>query len=329
MLPSPARPAGSILLGPRNPAAKGGDSSTLPPEGDPVKIGAVFPTTEIGNDPIAIRDWAQTAEQLGYSHVLCYDHVLGAVHEGRTPPLMGPYTEKDPFHEPLMLFAYLAGLTTRLEFATGVIILPQRQTALVAKQAAELDVLSGGRLRLGVGTGWNYVEYESLGLSFEDRGKRFDEQIDVLRQLFSQAVVDFRGEHHRIDRAGIAPLPRNVPIWLGGFTDVALRRAARVGDGFVFGSSPTRVRGMMERLRELLEEAGRGDTDFGADAHIDFSSDPDSWGSEVETWRELGGTHLSLRAMDTAAQFVGAKPVGYSGPAAYIDALETFWKAVQ
>ena len=294
-----------------------------------MKIGAVFPTTEIGNDPIAIRDWAQTAEQLGYSHVLTYDHVLGAVHEGREPPLLGPYSEKDPFHEPFVLFGYLAGLTTQLELATGVIILPQRQTALVAKQAAELDVLSGGRLRLGVGTGWNFVEYEALGTSFEDRGKRFDEQIELLRQLFTQAVVDFRGEHHRIDRAGILPMPQRVPIWLGGFTEVALRRAARVGDGFVFGSSPSRMRGLITRLRELLAEAGRSDVDFGADAHIDFSSDPDSWGKEVETWRELGGTHLSLRAMDTGAQFVGAERVGYAGPAAYIDALETFWKAVQ
>jgi len=294
-----------------------------------VKIGAVFPTTEIGNDPIAIRDWAQAAEQLGYSHVLTYDHVLGAVHEGRQPPLMGPYSEKDAFHEPFVLLAYLAGVTTRLELATGVIILPQRQTALVAKQAAELDILSGGRLRLGIGTGWNFVEYESLGVSFEDRGKRFDEQIALLRELFSHSVVDFRGDFHRVDRAGILPLPQQVPIWLGGFTDVALRRAARVGDGFVFGSAPTKMRGLMERLRELLQQAGRSDVAFGADAHIDFSSDPDSWGVEVELWRELGGTHLSLRAMDTAANFVGARRVGYSGPSAYINALETFWKAIQ
>jgi probable F420-dependent oxidoreductase len=293
-----------------------------------MKIGAVFPTTEIGNDPIAIRDWVQAAEQLGYSHVLTYDHVLGAVHEGRTPPLNGPYSETNPFHEPFVLYGYLAGVTERIELATGVIILPQRQTALVAKQAAEIDILSGGRLRLGIGTGWNFVEYQALGASFEDRGKRFDEQIALLRELFSSAVVDFRGDHHRIDRAGILPLPANVPIWLGGFTEVALRRAARVGDGFIFGSSPTRMAGLMQRLTELLEEAGRGDVAFGADAHIDFSSDPDSWGKEVERWRELGGSHLSLRAMDTAAQFVGARPVGYSGPGAYIEALETFWRAI-
>ena len=294
-----------------------------------MKIGAVFPTTEIGNDPIAIRDWAQTAEQLGYSHVLTYDHVLGAMHEGREPPLNGPYSEADPFHEPFVLYGYLAGVTQRIELATGVIILPQRQTALVAKQAAEIDILSGGRLRLGVGTGWNFVEYESLGASFEDRGKRFDEQIALLRELFSKAVVDFRGEHHRVDRAGILPLPAHVPIWLGGFTDVALRRAARVGDGFIFGSTPIRMSGLMRRLKELLDEAGRADVPFGADAHVDFSSDPDSWGKEVEAWHELGGTHLSLRAMDTGARFMGARSVGYSGPAAYIEALETFWQATR
>ena len=294
-----------------------------------MKIGAVFPTTEIGNDPIAIRDWAQTAEQLGYSHVLTYDHVLGAVHEGRTPPLMGPYSEKDPFHEPFVLFGYLAALTTRLELATGVIILPQRQTALVAKQAAELDVLSGGRLRLGVGTGWNFVEYESLGTSFDDRGRRFDEQIELLRKLWREPVVDFQGDHHRVDRAGILPRPRpDLPIWFGGFSEVAMRRAARLGDGFVFGSTPTRMQGMVARIHELLAKEGREPASFGADAIVDFADPPDQWRREIDLWRELGGTHVSLRAMDTAVEFVGSKRVGFSGPRAYIDALETFWKAV-
>ena len=192
-----------------------------------MKIGAIFPTTEIGTDPVVIRDWAQTAEQLGYDHVVIYDHVLGAEHEGRDPLLTGPYTEADPFHEPFVLLAYLAGFTTKLELVTGILVLPQRQTVLVAKQAAELDLLSGGRLRLGVGTGWNFVEYESLGMTFEDRGQRFDEQIDLLRKLWSQPVLDFDGRYHRIDRAGLLPLPgRKIPIWFGAFTEVALRRAA-------------------------------------------------------------------------------------------------------
>jgi probable F420-dependent oxidoreductase len=201
-----------------------------------MKFGAVFPTTEFGNDPIAIRYWAQAAEQLGYNHILTYDHVLGSVHAGREPKLLGPYTERDPFHEPFVLYGYLAGQTTKLELVTGILILPQRQTALVAKQAAEVDVLSGGRLRLGIGTGWNWVEYDALGVGYADRGARMDEQIEVLRKLWSESTIDFDGAHHRIDRAGILPRPKNIPIWMGGFSEVAVRRAARVGDGFLFGT---------------------------------------------------------------------------------------------
>jgi len=289
-----------------------------------VNLGAIFPTTEIGDDPAAIRDWAQTAESLGYSHIVVYDHVLGAVHEGRTPPLAGPYTEDDAFHEPFVLLAYLAAATTRIQLSTGVLILPQRQTALVAKQAAELALLSGGRLRLGVGTGWNSVEYESLGVPFDDRGRRLDEQVELLRRLWRERVVDFRGDFHRVDRAGLLPLPPDeIPVWFGGFTKVALRRAARVGDGFLFGTTPRRMRGLLGDLHARLDAAGRDRADFGTDAVIDFSQGADAWREEREVWREAGGTHLSLRAMDTAAEFVGAKRVGYKGPADYIAALET------
>lgn len=294
-----------------------------------MKIGAVFPTSEIGNDPSVIRDWVQTAEGLGYLHVLTYDHVLGAVHAGREPALVGPYTEEDAFHEPFVLLGYLAALTQRLELATGILILPQRQTALVAKQAAEVDVLSGGRLRLGVGTGWNFVEYESLGMAYEDRGGRMNEQIEVLRRLWREPLVDFTGDYHRIDRAGLLPRPAHeIPVWFGGFTSVALRRAARVGDGFQFGTIPSRMRPMLERLHVLLEAGGRSVEGFGTEAVIDFADGPDAWAKEIEIWREAGGTHVSLRAMDTAAEFVGSKRVGYTGPRAYIDALEEFWKVV-
>lgn len=289
-----------------------------------MNLGAIFPTTEIGDDPAAIRDWAQTAESLGYSHIVVYDHVLGAVHEGRTPPLAGPYTEDDAFHEPFVLLAYLAAATTRIQLSTGVLILPQRQTALVAKQAAELALLSGGRLRLGVGTGWNSVEYESLGVPFDDRGRRLDEQVELLRRLWRERVVDFRGDFHRVDRAGLLPLPPDeIPVWFGGFTKVALRRAARVGDGFLFGTTPRRMRGLLGDLHARLDAADRDRADFGTDAVVDFSQGPDAWREEREVWREAGGTHLSLRAMDTAAEFVGAKRVGYKGPADYIAALET------
>jgi probable F420-dependent oxidoreductase len=210
-----------------------------------------------------------------------------------------------------------------------VLILPQRQTALVAKQAVEIDLLSGGRLRLGVGTGWNHVEYTSLGVPFDDRGARLDEQVTLLRTLWNEPVVDFDGRFHRVDRAGLLPLPeRAIPIWFGGFTPVALRRAARTGDGFIFGTAPSRMLGLLGQLREALDRQRRGDTPFGADAVVDFSMPRDAWGDELAAWRENGGTHVSLRAMDTAAEFVGAKHVGYKGPRDYIDALETFRREI-
>jgi probable F420-dependent oxidoreductase len=290
-------------------------------------LGAIFPTTEIGSDPAAIRDWAQAAEALGYDHVIVYDHVLGAVHENRTPKLTGPYTEHDAFHEPFVLLAYLAAVTQRLVLTTGVLILPQRQTALVAKQAIELDLLSQGRLRLGVGTGWNHVEYESLGVPFAERGARLDEQVALLRKLWSEPVIDFRGKFHRIDRAGLLPQPgRRIPIWFGGFTPVALRRAARTGDGFLFGTSPSRMMGLLASLREQLAAQGRASGDFDTEAVVDFSAPHDSWGPELERWRSAGGTHVSLRAMDTASELVGAKHVGFRGPRDYIAALETFMR---
>jgi probable F420-dependent oxidoreductase len=297
--------------------------------GGRVKLGAIFPTTEIGSDPAAVRDWAQAAEALGYQHLIVYDHVLGAVHEGRAPKLTGPYTERDAFHEPFVLLAYLAAITERIELTTGVLILPQRQTALVAKQSIELDLLSRGRLRLGVGTGWNHVEYESLGVPYGERGARLDEQVKLLRELWSAPVIDFDGKFHRIDRAGLLPQPaRAIPIWFGGFTPVSLRRAARTGDGFLFGTSPSRMIGLLASLREQLTAQGRAGDDFGTEAVVDFSAPRDSWAKEIEQWRAAGGTHVSLRAMDTASELVGAKHVGFRGPRDYISALETFAREV-
>ncbi len=294
-----------------------------------MKIGAIFPTTEIGNDPAAISDWAQAAEGLGFSHMITYDHVLGVEHAGRDPQLMGPYTEDHPFHEPFVLFGFLAGVTERIEMCTGVLILPQRQTVLVAKQAAEVDVLSGGRLRLGVGSGWNWVEYDSLGVPYAERGKRMDEQIELLRELWKAKSIDYSGRFHRVDRAGIQPLPtRSIPIWFGGFSDAAFQRAARIGDGFQFASAGPAFRAQWQQVKDALEKAGRSIDDFGAEATVDFSHGPDRWRDEFEAWQEAGGTHFSLRAMDTAAELVGAKRVGYKSPRDYIDALEQFAKVV-
>ena len=290
-----------------------------------MKLGAVFPTTEIGNDPVVIRDWAQTAEDLGYDHIVTFDHVLGAQHAGRNPRFFGPYTEDDPFHEPFTLFAYLAGVTTRIELVTGVLIAPQRQTVLIAKQAAEVDLLSQGRLRLGVGTGWNYVEYESLGLPYAERGPMLDEQVELLRKLWSEELLDYTGRYHRIDRASLLPRPqREIPIWFGAIAPVALKRAARLGDGLLLASAPSTVEPMVAKARDLVAENGRDPATYGMEAFIDFSYERSRWESEIELWRKLEGTHLSLRAMDTAATLVGATPVGYSGPQAYIDALREF-----
>ncbi len=267
-----------------------------------MQIGAVFPQTEIGNDPVAIRDYAQAVEAMGYRHILVYDHVLGASTATR-PDWRGPYTSDTPFHEPFVLFGYLAAVTRKLELVTGVIILPQRQTALVAKQAAEVDVLSGGRLRLGVGVGWNPVEYEALGEDFGTRGKRCDEQIEVLRKLWTAPVVNVRGQWHTIDHAGINPLPvqRPIPIWIGGESDAALRRAARLGDGWLPQSQRPLDDGTeqrLTRLRELLVAAGRAPASFGIEARLSVSRVPqDTWADYAATWQRLGATHLCVNTM--------------------------------
>src|ERR1700722_9061273 len=200
-----------------------------------MEIGVVYPQIELRGDPAAVGRFAAAAEQLGFDHLLAYEHVLGAVHADRSPPLSGPYTEHDPFHDPFVMFAYLAGITERIRFTTGILVLPQRQTALVARQAADVDLFSGGRLRLGVGIGWNPVEYEALGQDFHARGARQEEQIGLLRQLFTEPVVDFSGRFDRIDRASLMPKPtRSIPIWLGGSDEKAFERAARLGGGFIF-----------------------------------------------------------------------------------------------
>jgi probable F420-dependent oxidoreductase len=264
-----------------------------------VNIGVVFPQTEIGSDPAVIKDFAQAAEALGYTHILVYDHVLGAVHQGREPRLTGPYTEATPFHEPFVLFGYLAALTTTIELVTGVLILPQRQTALVAKQAAEVDVLTGGRLRLGVGVGWNYVEYDALGENFHNRGRRQAEQIEVLRKLWTEPVVDYTGRYHRIDRAGILPMTgRQIPIWMGGFSEPAYKRAAELADGFIFTSRAATGPQLAAQLRERVAAAGRDPASFGIEGIVAYQDAPEANRATVETWRAAGATHLSVVAMN-------------------------------
>ncbi len=294
-----------------------------------MKIGAVFPTCEIGNDPIAIRDFAQTAEELGYAHLLIYDHVLSAEHARREPRLTGPYTEKDPFHEPFVLYGYLAGLTSRIELATGVLVLPQRQTALVAKQAAELALLARGRFRLGVGIGWNPVEYEALGVPFERRGARLEAQVGLLRRLWSEPVIDHRDPFHRVDRAGILPRPAQpIPIWFGGFSRPAIRRAARLGDGFIFGSSQSFMLELAKELGEELAARGRSLAAFGMETIVSLAAGPDAWSRDLAAWRAAGATHFSMRAMSTGTRLLGEPDPGLVGARQHIEALEQFMNGI-
>ena len=233
-----------------------------PPRGQ-VRLGAVYPQTELNGAAAAVRSICDALESSGYDHLLAYDHVLGAVHHGRTPPMPdGGYSEQDPFHDPFVLFAYLAGRTQRLKFVTGVIILPQRQTVIVAKQAASLALLSDNRLRLGVGLGWNFVEYEGLGQDFSTRGARLDEQVPLLRQLWTQPVIHFDGRFDHIDRAGILPRPHStIPIWLGGSGERAFHRAARLGDGFIFTGPWSDMPAQWRRMQQVLAEQDRSGDD--------------------------------------------------------------------
>jgi probable F420-dependent oxidoreductase len=285
-----------------------------------MRVGVIFPQIEIGTDPALIRDYAQTAEGLGYSHNLAFDHVLGANRASR-PDWKPPYDHKDQFHEPFVLFGFLGAVTQRIEFVTGVLILPQRQTALVAKQAATVDVLTNGRLRLGVGIGWNHVEYEALGEDFTNRGIRSEEQVAVLRELMTKELVTFEGRWHRITDAGINPLPvqRPMPIWFGGHADAVKRRIARMGDGwFPLFQPDARGREQIEKLRGYVREAGRDPAAIGIESWITYGDgDPDRWQREIAAWRDLGATHAAVNTMRA----------GLPNPAAHIDAIRRFHDA--
>ena len=265
-----------------------------------MNTGVLFPTTEIGTDPIAIRDFAQAAESLGFDHMLFYDHVLGANEE--TPAGRGkPWRHTNMFHEPLVLFGYLAGVTRSIELATSILILPQRQTALVAKQAAAADVLSGGRLRLGIRVGMNPVEYEGMGAGFSDRGARTDEQIEVLRMLWTRELVTFEGRWHRITDAGINPLPvqRPIPLWIGGSADRVVRRLARLGDGWMFAGGGRVPDGdamaSLDRMRSYAREAGRDPSAIGIQKVIGHEEGiPEKWVEGLAAWRDAGATHIAF-----------------------------------
>ncbi len=284
-----------------------------------MRIGVVFPQVEIGQDPGAIRDYAQAVEALGYTHILTFDHVLGANPE-RPGGWKGPYTYRHSFHEPFVLFGFLAAATRRVELVTGILILPQRQTALVAKQAAAVDVLSGGRLRLGVGVGWNAVEFEALGERFTDRGKRIEEQIDVLRALWAKDLVTVQGQWHRISDAGLNPLPaRSIPIWMGGESEPVVRRAARLADGWMphFRPGPE-AQAVVDGLHGLIREAGRDPARFGIEGRLTLAQvPPERRADELAAWRAMRGiTHVCVHTVG----------LGLKTPGEHVQALERFKK---
>ena len=288
-----------------------------------VKLGVVFPQTEIGTDPSGIRAYAEAAEKCGFDYLLAFDHILGANKESRLN-WKGYYSHVDSFCEPFVLFGYLAAFTSKIQLVTGVIILPQRQTALVAKQAATLDVLSCGRLRLGIGIGWNDVEYEGLGEDFHNRGIRSEEQIEVLRSLWSNELITYDGRWHKITDAGINPLPvqRPIPIWLGGRAERVLRRIGETADGWISTLTvPNKdSRGIVNRIHKYALEAGRNPSSIGIDTWVSAKDGQvGELADRAVAWRDFGATHVAISTM-------GA---GYASVSEHINAIEMFKREVE
>jgi probable F420-dependent oxidoreductase len=271
-----------------------------------MQIGVVFPQTELGPDAGAVRAYGRRVEELGFAHVMAYDHVVGAdpaVHQGWN----GPYDVRTTFHEPMVMFGFLAALTS-LELVTGIIILPQRQTALVAKQAAEVDLLSGGRFRLGVGLGWNEVEYEALGQNFRTRGRRIEEQVTLMRRLWTEESVTYEGEFDRVTGAGLAPLPaqKPIPVWFGAQSERAYRRAGRLADGWFPQISPGPE---LDKAREIVNaaarEAGRDPAQLGLEGRVSWRGDATKLAELAGRWREAGATHLAVNTMGAGLASLG------------------------
>ena len=277
-----------------------------------MNIGVVFPQTEIGHDAGGVRAYGEAVSEMGYRHVLAYDHVLGAdtsVHQD----WRGPYNLDSSFHEPFVLFGFLAGFTS-LEVVTGILIAPQRQTALIAKQASAVDVMTEGKLRLGLGIGWNAVEYEALGMNFGNRGRRLEEQIVLLRRLFTEESVTFEGTYERVIGAGLCPLPvqRPIPIWVGAMSDPALRRAGRFAEGWFPQVVPGHgLEEAIEIVRAGAVEAGRDPDALGMEGRLNGTSSQEDLAKHLARWHGAGATHVSINTM-------GA---GLTGPDEHIGAL--------
>lgn len=283
-----------------------------------MKLGVVFPQTEISADPAIVAEFATTAEAIGYDHIVAYDHVLGASTATR-PDWQGPYTSESLFHEPFVLYGFLAGQTKTLELVTAVIILPQRQTTLVAKQAACVDVLSNGRLRLGIGTGWNAVEYEALGENFHDRGARSEEQIELMRKLWADDIISFDGRWHKVSDAGLNPLParKQIPIWLGGMAPQVIDRVGRLADGWFPFFNPE-LATQLDTMRASARAAGRDPDSIGIECITPYGGGDAKAKDRLKKLEDLGVTHAAVVTMNEKL----------ANPRAHIDAIKRYRDAV-
>jgi len=284
-----------------------------------MRIGVAFPTTEIGTDPAVIRDFAQAVEDLGFDHITAIDHVLQA-ETAEADDWRSYYTRDNTFHEPFVLFGFLAAVTRTLELSTAILILPQRPAILVAKQAAELDVLSAGRLRLGVGIGWNALEFDALGQSFRNRARRIEEQVTLMRALWTNEIITFDGEWHAVESAGLNPLPvqQPIPVWFGAFEPPAIKRAGRMGDGWFLNpriAPGDEAKAQIAIFRKAAEDTGRDPSALGIDATLHIGGrEPEEWAQQVTDWQAHGVTHVTLRTMYA----------GLATPDDHIDVLKRF-----
>jgi probable F420-dependent oxidoreductase len=301
-----------------------------------MRMGALFPQFEIGADPAAVRDFAQAVESLGYRHITAFDQVIGLNKKSR-PNWKYVHDAEDMFHELFVLYGFLAAITSKVELVTGILILPMRGTALVAKQAAEVDVLSRGRLRLGVGMGVKPEEFEACNENFKNRGKRADEQIEVLRRLWTAPLITYEGKYHRIEDGGLNPLPvqRPIPVWVGGISDAAIDRVARLGDGWLPNFQADEVgRRAIEKMRSLARGYGRDPAAIGIEATMTIiDRSPDQLREEVEAWRRLGASHITVNTMPErwveAEQRWNKASIGQlTNPAAHIEAIRKFRNAL-
>lgn len=293
-----------------------------------MKLGITLPLVDIQGDPAVVRDFAQAAEGLGYDHLGAPDHVLGVNASSR--PGWNRNTSKDFFHDPFVMFGFLSACTRKIGFSTQVMILPQRQTALVAKQAASLDVLSGGRFRFGIGIGWNEVEFVGLNESFKNRGRRSEEQVRVMKALWADEHVMFKGEWHTIDDAGINPLPakRAIPLWFGGHEDVTLKRIAKWGDGWIMLAYPPgdEARTQFDKLRGYVQAEGRDPSSVGIEVWVSTGAGgPEDWRREFQAWKALGVTHVTVNS--TYARGPHTRIAGRT-VAAHMEAMQQYRAAV-